>query len=118
MKRIHSILSLMTVLAVACQTNGTSVPAPTETELVFKACYAEEQVPDGPTRTALQEDGSICWNAGEVINLFYGNACSAPFVSTNAEPGREVEFRGSLSDFHYNGTDSFWAVYPYNEANT
>ena len=110
-------LLLLATLAVACQSKDNSViPASNDgkVELTFKACYADAD----ETRTALQEDGSIKWNPYETINLFYGNAYSAPFVSTNDEPDREVEFHGSLSDFHYNNTDSFWAVYPYDENNT
>ena len=101
-------------MAVSCQRkDDMSAKTADSTELTFKA-YTEF---DQSTKTTLQQDNSIMWNPYESINLFYGNSCTAEFVSTNSEPSKETEFKGSLSDFQYNSTDSFWAVYPFSEDN-
>lgn len=85
-----------------------------EGSVIFKAVNGDNL----ETKTVLQSDGTIMWSEADEINLFYGSAHSTKFTSTNTSPASEAEFKGSLDGFEYNETDSFWATYPYNEANT
>ena len=82
--------------------------------VIFKAVNGDNL----ETKTVLQNDGTIVWSAADEINLFYGSGHSTKFTSTNTSPASEADFKGSLDGFEYNETDSFWAAYPYNEANT
>lgn len=69
---------------------------------------------DSPSsRSVLQSDGAVYWSPGDAINLFYGVSESAKFTSDNTEPVAQANFNGSLEGFIPNGSDDFWAVYPY-----
>lgn len=85
--------------------------------LEITAVWAEDET---GSRTALQGDGtSIWWTPEDEINVFYGSNASGKFTSTNVEPQATANFQGTLSaDMGPQGSASFWAVYPYNEANT
>ena len=103
----------MVLLPLGCTTQLVPVEEP-QGDIIFKAYNG-----DNPeTKTALQSDGSIVWCASDEINLFYGDSHATKFTSTNTDPAASVDFRGSLTGFEYNDSDSFWAVYPYNEENT
>jgi hypothetical protein len=105
---------------VACTREMEVQVLPEAEEVTFSAVWAEES----GTRTALQENGtSIWWTPGEEINVFQGTMASGKFTSTNTEPQELVQFRGSMEVM--TGTVetpgdqlSYWAVYPYDEANT
>jgi hypothetical protein len=76
------------------------------------------------TRTVLQSNGtSVWWDASEQINVFFSDKASGKFISTNSEPQAIVDFQGSLpimvgSVETDNPAHAYWAVYPYNVANT
>ena len=90
----------------------------TDQTLEFQGKWAEY----GKTRTALQSDGSsIWWSTQEEINVFYGSVSSGKFTSSNSFETETVRFSGTLP-VHTGMADHlsqvFWAVYPYNSANT
>ena len=66
------------------------------------------------TRTQLQQDGSVFWNPGDCINVFYGSL-SGKFASSNTEPSDYAEFTGLLGSFTLDGETEFVAAYPYSE---
>ena len=76
------------------------------------------------TRTAIQADGtSVWWSPAESINLFYGSAYGGKFTSTNTEPAEIAQFTGTLTTLSgysadANISESYWAIYPYQESNT
>ena len=79
---------------------------------------------ESDTKTAVQPDGtSIYWTPGDAINLFYGSGSAGQFTTTITEPSQVAEFTGTLS-VATGSTETgheakaFWAVYPYNAANT
>lgn len=67
------------------------------------------------TKTVLQQDGSVFWNPGDCINVFYGSQ-SGMFSSANVVDAASAEFTGSMGSFTYDGTTEFVASYPYSEA--
>lgn len=80
--------------------------------MVFTAVSARN-VPD--TKTELKDNGpDVWWSAADAIHVFQGTE-GARFVSTNTEPALQAQFRGYLTAS--TGASSFWAVYPYTEAN-
>lgn len=68
---------------------------------------------EAETRTVRQADGKVFWSARDEIIVVRGKR-KAKFTSTNTSPAAEAMFRGSLPS----GTDSFWAVHPYNSGAT
>ena len=89
-------------------------------ELTIRAVWADS--PD--TRTVLQPDGtSVWWTTGEQINAFYGSRFGGKFTSTNSQPTAFTTFQGTLTVLtgsieEGSESQSFWAVYPYDSANT
>ena len=79
---------------------------------------------DAETRTILQPDGtSVWWEPAAQVNMFFGDKASAKFTSSNGQPQAIVDFLGSLpisvgSVETENPPHAYWAVYPYNAANT
>ena len=88
--------------------------------ITFTADWGESDA----TKTILQSDGtSVWWDAAEQINVFFSNKASGKFTSTNAQPQAIVDYQGSLpivvgSIESDNPAHAYWAVYPYNAANT
>ena len=76
------------------------------------------------TKTAIQSDGtSIYWTEGDAINLFYGSGSAGQFTTAITEPAAVAEFTGTLSVATGSNevgheAKAFWAIYPYNVANT
>ena len=78
---------------------------------------------DTGTKTVLQSDGHVYWLDGDAINMFYGSKFSGRFVTELAAPDKTAEFNGQLSVVTGSTNEGmeasdFWAVYPYDAANT
>ena len=123
MKR--AILFAVPLLAVLCASCAKEID---KTEQIAQ----DEQVltvvartgDSSDTKTLVQSDGtSIYWTAGDAINLFYGSGSAGQFTTSITEPSDIAEFTGTIS-VATGSTEtgheakSFWAVYPYNAANT
>ncbi|MBR5670964.1 MAG: hypothetical protein IKX11_03815, partial [Bacteroidales bacterium] len=107
------LLALAAVAALSCSVRENDMNF-TGGTVSFKATLA-----DAPfTKTVLQNDGSVYWSPGDAINLFYGATGSARLESDNTEAAAQVNFTGTLEGFVPDGSSYFWAVYPYNEANS
>ena len=80
---------------------------------------------ESETRTIRQEDdGSVFWNPGDEISLFFmrGENGGSKFTSQNTEVAEIAEFTGTISGITGGGenlTDDayFWAIYPYSKEN-
>ena len=89
-------------------------------EMTFTAILAD----GNNTKTAVQSDGnSVWWTPGEAINVFYGNLSSGVFYGNNTQAAAQTSFTGTLNavtgSIEFNADAmSFWAVYPYNAANS
>ena len=89
-------------------------------QLTITASFAEEDG-DDDTRTALQESGSVWWNPGDAISLFYGSGSNggSKFTAQATESTAITNFSGSIGVITGGGEISFedtwfWATYPYN----
>lgn len=80
-------------------------------EVVFHAGWAPE------TKTVLQEDGSVWWSPEDEISLFVGNGNNGGYklTSTNNEASATTDFIGNIRK--KSSTETYTAIYPYNEAN-
>lgn len=113
------LLSAAAVLLFSCSRESEPVIQPGET-ITFTARWASSE----DTRTILQEDGtSVWWEPGAQINVFFSEKASGKFTSTNSQAQAIVDFQGSLpivvgSVETENPPHSYWAVYPYDAANT
>ena len=76
------------------------------------------------TRTIRQDDGSVYWNPGDEISLFFmsGKDGGYKFTSQNKEVAKVTQFTGTISGITGGGEDIaddayFWAIYPYSSDN-
>ena len=107
------MLALTAVAALSCSVREDDMSVMGGT-VRFKATLA-----DAPfTKTVLQSDGSVYWSPGDAVNLFYGATGSTRLESDNTEAAAQVNFTGTLEGFVPDGSSYFWAVYPYDEANS
>ena len=119
MNRPVILFSAAAVLLFSCSREAEQVIQPGET-ITFTAGWAGSEA----TRTILQEDGtSVWWESGAQINVFFSDKASGKFTSSNSQAQAIVDFQGSLpivveSVETENPAHAYWAVYPYNEANT
>ena len=113
---IYLIPALFTILFACERKDDATTVDPAGKDLSDVVFYATYEDVDPDTRTILQSDGSILWDAHEEISILMGDQ-SARFVSSNTEPAATVEFHGSLNGFQYTSSDYFWAVYPYSQFN-
>ena len=118
MKRSIFILTSLALMFSACENEKViSDSTLSEKELTFTASFAD----DNDTRTALQESGSVWWNPGDAISLFYGSGSNggSKFTAQATESAAITNFSGSIGVITGGGEISledtwFWATYPYN----
>lgn len=77
------------------------------------------------TRTIRQEDGSVFWNPGDEISLFFmrGENGGNKFTSQNTEVAEIAEFAGTINGITgggegLSGDAYFWAIYPFSKENS
>ena len=111
-------------MSFSCTREVEMVDVVSREELMeFRAAWADAN-PVAGSRTVLADNGEdILWTAGEEINVFYGSRSTGKFTSSNTEPQAFTTFSGTLtmvtgSVEQGNESSRYWAVYPYNEANT
>ena len=129
--KIRIILTLASLaLLFACQSqemepqgpedNGVSKTV-TQREVIITADIAEgaESI-DQTTRTSVAFQGTqlkTFWSPGDPINIF-SLGVSTMFTSTNTEPARKAQFRGTVTvvvgDDGESGINYLWGLYPYN----
>lgn len=112
-----SIILAVTALALAVSCNvmqEESLPLPQK--VTFQAVLCDTP----PTKTALQSNGAVYWTTGDAINIFYKDNISAKLASdsTATAASAQTSFSGVLEDLVPNGSDYFWAVYPYSGSTT
>ena len=113
------LLSAAAVLLFTCTREYDQVIQTGET-ITFTAAWAGSD----ETRTILQSNGtSVWWETGAQINVFFSDKASGKFTSTNSQAQAIVDFQGSLpivvgSVETENPPHAYWAVYPYNAANS
>ena len=89
-------------------------------QLTITASFAEEDG-DDDTRTALQESGSVWWNPGDALSVFYGSGSNggSKFTADIENSASIANFTGIIDVVTGGGEISiedtwFWATYPYN----
>ena len=117
-KNVVLVFTTMALL-LSCSREVDQVIQPGET-ITFTAGWAGAK----DTRTILQPDGtSVWWEPSAQINVFFSDKASGKFTSTNSQAQGIVDFKGSLpiivgSVETGNPAHAYWAVYPYDSANT
>ena len=99
-------LALSMFFAISCEENMQESAAALNYRFVPVFASAETA-----TRTVLQDDLSVTWEASDKINVFYdlgGSTSSAEYSASDA--GASVQFDGSVPD----GAVLSYAVYPFN----
>ncbi len=119
MNKSVALFCAVLALLLSCSREVDHVIQPGET-ITFTAGWAGAE----DTRTILQPNGtSVWWEPGAQINVFFGDKASGRFTSTNSQAQAIVDFTGSLpivvgSVETENPAHTYWAVYPYDSANT
>ena len=116
MKRFFTILSFAILMALvfSCgsKEDGLFIPAEKDNTIVTVSAYVE----NSPTKTTLQDDLSIVWNADDAISLLAsGVNYEFKTSSSNLKDG------GLRADFNHEGEieqQSYYAIYPYNSSAT
>ena len=126
MKRFVSILAVFAAAFVCmCSCERASVDAPETTEtpaaVEFKEIILSAKSGDIQTKSSRDASGTFYWSPGDEISLFRGDGSDGGWklISTNTEPATSAEFKGTVSASELaSATGKYWAVYPYNEANS
>lgn len=107
-KHVSIYLGLVAVL-FSCDVKE-ELYEPRNGDVVFHAVNADI------TKTTLQSDGSILWNASDKIDILLGSK-KFIFTSMNTAAAAEVDFKGSLDGVSWDGVTDCWAVYPHADGN-
>lgn len=121
MKRSLFLLGLgLTLLACSRMELEQDLEQTINEEICFTA-YSN----DVETKTERQSDGSVFWNPGDAVSLFFnqGDNGGNRFVAQNTEVSAIAEFKGTITGFAGGGESTggefwFWGVYPYSENNS
>ncbi len=120
MKKSLFFQGLALLLCVCACSVEMETPVLTPTQLTFSATMGDSPT----TKTHLSSDGkSPLWNAGDAINVFYGELSSGKFTSTSGNNVVSASFSGSLNVMSGTieagaGARKFFGVYPYADDNT
>lgn len=111
-----SLILAASALALVLSCNVKEDVLPLAQKVTFQAVLCDTP----PTKTALQSNGAVYWTTGDAINIFYKDNISAKFASdsTATAASAQTSFSGVLEDLVPNGSDYFWAVYPYSGSTT
>lgn len=122
MKKYFAIISLALAAMVSCnkidelpEEVGSVSPAAEVPEgkvlVTFKADMAVP-TPEGDTKTTLESDGTVSWEAGDAIEVWYLDAENVPqhFTAYAASAGPSSDFTGTMDEG--DAPTEFWAAYP------
>lgn len=122
MKKYFAIISLALAAMVSCnkidehpQDEGKvnpSVEAPDGKVLVTFNADMAVPAPEGETKTTVGSDGTVLWEAGDEIEVWYLDADNTPkhFTATAATAGESSKFSGAMDEG--DAPSEFWAAYP------
>ena len=117
MNTITRLLALgSAILLCSCIKEADKDNETVNTEVIIHATMAQ----DGDTKTVLQENGSVFWQPGDQIAVFF-NSVKVPFTSYNSVDAASAYFVGNMdiTAGHNEGSDGamageyvFWGLYP------
>ena len=117
MNTITRILALgSAILLCSCIKEADKGNETVNTEVIIHATMAQ----DGDTKTVLQENGSVFWQPGDQIAVFF-NSVKVPFTSYNSVDAASAYFVGNMdiTAGHNEGSGGamageyvFWGLYP------
>ena len=122
MKKCFAIISLALAAMVSCnkidelpEEEGSVSPAAEVPEgkvlVSFKADMAVP-TPEGDTKTTLETNGTVLWEAGDEIEVWYLAADNTPkhFTAFATSAGPSSDFTGTMDEG--DAPTEFWAAYP------
>ena len=122
MKKYFAIISLALAAMVSCnkidehpQDEGKvnpSVEAPDGKVFVTFNADMAVPAPEGETKTTVESDGTVLWEVGDEIEVWYLDADNNPkhFTATAATAGESSKFSGAMDKG--DAPSEFWAAYP------
>lgn len=121
-KRFWMALSALAVLAGCAKVSESELDAPVKEDsgkMIIHATYETDA-----TKTVLQSDGSVFWNPGDQIAVFF-NTVKVPFTSYNKADAASAYFVGNTmittgsnegAQGGVGGDYTYWGLYPYSVA--
>lgn len=117
---------LSAAMAVSCAVEP--IPDLTETSghgqtLTIQAVL-DDSSDAAETKTVRNDDGSVSWQTGDRISLFFGSGNNGGSAFTTTDSGKTASFTGTIEAFTAGGEDFdggmvyFWGLYPYDAAAT
>ena len=119
MRKSSRFLAVSAMLAVSCSVDpqqDTLGPSMTEQAIVIEAVHDDGDV---DTKTVRNGDGSVSWQSGDQISLFFGSGSNGGSAFTTNDSGKTASFTGTISAFTAGGEEFdggmtyFWGLYPY-----
>lgn len=121
MKKYFAIISLALAAMVSCnkidehpQDEGKvnpSVEAPDGKVLVTFNADMAVPAPEGVAKTTVESDGTVLWEAGDEIEVWYlADNTPKHFTATAATAGESSKFSGAMDEG--DAPSEFWAAYP------
>lgn len=117
---------LSAAMAVSCAVEP--IPDLTETSGQEQTLTIQAVLDDSSdateTKTVRNEDGSVSWQTGDRISLFFGSGSNGGSAFTTTDSGKTASFTGTIEAFTAGGEDFdggmvyFWGLYPYDAAAT
>gem|GEM_PF-480624 len=112
MKTNFFAISGIILCVVACNIKEEDYETPSLGSVSFYAVNGDSS----SSKTVLQTDGAVWWNANDKIDIFIGDK-SFEFSSENTSVSAEATFNGTLDGVSWENVNEFWAVYPHSESN-
>ena len=117
---------LSAAMAVSCAVEP--IPDLTETSGQGQTLTIQAVLDDSSdaaeTKTVRNDDGSVSWQTGDRISLFFGSGSNGGSAFTTTDSGKTASFTGTIEAFTAGGEDFdggmvyFWGLYPYDAAAT
>ena len=117
-KSILVFAAFTAAFVCACTREEVQVPKTVE----YKEITLSARSNDAVTKSSRDENGTFYWSPEDRISLFRGTVSGGgwEFVSTNTESATSADFKGKVpvEVLEDPTLGEYWAVYPYNEANS
>ena len=117
-KSILVFAAFTAAFVCACTREEVQVPKTVE----YKEITLSARSNDAVTKSSRDENGTFYWSQEDRISLFRGTVSDGgwEFISTNTESATSADFKGKVpvEVLEDPTLGDYWAVYPYNEANS
>lgn len=116
MKKLYSLILLFTILVSGCSQDEMLKEQPSSSEsLIFTASFE-----NNTTRTYLNENEHLRWNANDLISVFAANTYNQKYEFQGETGANSGDFEAVTGSSYPTGNElsCHYAIYPYNSSTT